>query len=169
MHATQPGIPSESEARALLAGLAVGTPTDDGSYDRDLFPHWHTVEGSCSTREYVLRRDGDGVETGVDCYPTAGAWTSPYDGATHDDPSDISIDHMVPLKNAWIVRFLFPPLLFLLSPPLASRLRSLSSSPLSFSFFRFPENPSYDKTETCCEETPILPPLLAVYLRKCMY
>lgn len=52
--------------------------------------------------EFVLRRDGDGVEVGNDCYPTAGTWTCPFDGETHSVPSDVSIDHMVPLKNAWI-------------------------------------------------------------------
>lgn len=53
--------------------------------------------------EYVLRRDGDNVEVGNDCYPTSGTWTSLFDGEVHDQPSDVSIDHMVPLKNAWIV------------------------------------------------------------------
>lgn len=52
--------------------------------------------------EFVLRRDGDNVEVGNDCYPTAGTWTCPFDGETHSIPSDVSIDHMVPLKNAWI-------------------------------------------------------------------
>lgn len=54
--------------------------------------------------EYVLRRDGDNVEVGSDCYPTSGSWTCPYDGETHSaPPSAVSIDHMVPLKNAWVV------------------------------------------------------------------
>jgi hypothetical protein len=97
-----PGIPSAAEARTLLGGLTVATPVDDGNYDRDLFPHWSAVEGACSGREYVLRRDGDGVQTGADCYPTAGTWNSPYDGAQWSDPQDIDIDHMVPLKAAWI-------------------------------------------------------------------
>ena len=77
---------------------------DDGNYERDLFPTWDTIEGACNTREYVLRRDGAGVEVGADCYPTAGTWTSPYNGGEWTLPSDVDIDHMVPLKNAWIVR-----------------------------------------------------------------
>ncbi|RYO82261.1 hypothetical protein DL766_008745 [Monosporascus sp. MC13-8B] len=99
---TPPGIPSPSSARRLLSGLKRATPIDDGTYDRDLFPHWQSVEGTCNAREYVLRRDGTGVEVGNDCYPTAGSWTSPYDGGRHVSPPDIDIDHMVPLKNAWI-------------------------------------------------------------------
>ncbi|KAI1841129.1 hypothetical protein JX266_012664 [Neoarthrinium moseri] len=95
------GIPSTANAKSQLAALTVATAVDDGSYDRDLFPHW-IESGGCSTRETVLKRDGTGVTTGSDCYPTAGSWKSPYDGATWTAPSDIDIDHMVPLKNAWI-------------------------------------------------------------------
>ncbi|KFH48180.1 hypothetical protein ACRE_009360 [Hapsidospora chrysogenum ATCC 11550] len=100
--AIPPGIPSEADARSMLSNLKVAEPNDDGSYDRDLFPHWSSVEGNCNAREFVLRRDGDNVETGNDCYPTSGSWTSPYEGEKHTEPSDVSIDHMVPLKNAWI-------------------------------------------------------------------
>jgi hypothetical protein len=54
-------------------------------------------------REYVLRRDGSGVSVGSDCYPTSGSWTCPYSGRRHTVPSSVDIDHMVPLKNAWVV------------------------------------------------------------------
>ncbi|GAB3485231.1 HNH endonuclease family protein [Nocardiopsis coralliicola] len=97
-----PNIPSASEASSLLAELEVREEQEDSPYDRSLFPHWNAVEGNCNAREYVLRRDGDGVETGNDCYPTAGSWFSEFDGETSDVPSDISIDHMVPLKEAWV-------------------------------------------------------------------
>jgi hypothetical protein len=97
-----PGIPSASTARSLLAGLRVATPTNEGTYDRDAFPHWVGVSGNCDAREYVLQRDGTSVQVDGACYPTSGRWTSPYDGATWTNPTDIDIDHMVPLKNAWI-------------------------------------------------------------------
>lgn len=51
----------------------------------------------------MLERDGDDVVTDNSCVSTSGSWTSPYDGATWDATSDVDIDHMVPLKNAWIV------------------------------------------------------------------
>jgi hypothetical protein len=70
-------------------------------YDRDKFPHWSDQGGGCNTREAVLKRDGEGVETGSDCYPTKGSWTSPYDGGRWTDPADVDIDHMVPLAQAW--------------------------------------------------------------------
>ncbi|RBQ68099.1 hypothetical protein FVER14953_08190 [Fusarium verticillioides] len=99
---TPPGIPSDSTARSLLSGLTVAASTNTGTYDRDLFPHWETYEGACNTREYVLKRDGTSVVTNSACAATSGTWKSPYDGATWTQASDIDIDHMVPLKNAWI-------------------------------------------------------------------
>ena len=100
--ATPPGIPSAATARTELAALTVATPGSGTTYDRDLFPHWHTVSGTCDTRETVLKRDGTGVVTSSACAATAGSWRSPYDGATWTAASDVDIDHVVPLKNAWI-------------------------------------------------------------------
>lgn len=53
--------------------------------------------------EYVLKRDGVNVITSSSCAATAGTWYSPYDGVTWTKAEDVDIDHMVPLKNAWIV------------------------------------------------------------------
>jgi hypothetical protein len=100
-NAIPPGIPSAATAQTELAGLTVAPDGSMDGYDRDKFPHWHTVEGACNTREMVLQRDGDGVEVGSDCAPTSGSWTSPYDGETWTQPSDVDIDHMVPLADAW--------------------------------------------------------------------
>ncbi|GAB1320963.1 Bacterial-type extracellular deoxyribonuclease [Madurella fahalii] len=97
-----PGIPSASTAKSRLASLTVKAAHDDGNYDRELFPHWNTVSGSCNAREYVLKRDGSNVVTNDACGATSGTWFSPFDGATWTAASDVDIDHMVPLKNAWI-------------------------------------------------------------------
>ncbi|KAH7038303.1 uncharacterized protein B0I36DRAFT_372419 [Microdochium trichocladiopsis] len=99
---TPPGIPSGSTAKSQLAALTVKTAVDDGTYDRDLFPHWIEQGSGCNTRETVLKRDGTNVVVNSSCAPTSGSWKSPYDGATWTAASDIDIDHMVPLKNAWI-------------------------------------------------------------------
>lgn len=96
-----PDPPSEAVARENLATLTVEAPGSDDGYDRDLFPHWHAVEGNCDTRETVLKRDGSGVSTGDDCYPTSGSWYSVYDSETLSDPSDVHIDHIVALSEAW--------------------------------------------------------------------
>jgi hypothetical protein len=87
---------------ALLATLTVAAWTHTTTYDRDLFPTWDTISGTCNTRETVLKRDGAGVVVNSACAATSGSWKSPYDGATWTAASDVDIDHMVPLKNAWI-------------------------------------------------------------------
>jgi len=97
-----PGIPSEATARTQLAGLTVKSYVDPGGYSRDLFPHWSTVSGACNTRETVLKRDGINVVQASNCAATSGTWVSPFDGATWKAASDVDIDHMVPLKNAWV-------------------------------------------------------------------
>lgn len=99
--AEPPGIPTPSEAETQLSGLTVAPDGSMDGYDRDQFPHWSSHEDNCNTRELVLERDGDNVETGTDCYPTSGSWTSDYDGETVSDPSDLDIDHVVPLAAAW--------------------------------------------------------------------
>jgi hypothetical protein len=70
-------------------------------YSRDRFPHWSSQGGGCDTRDVVLQRDGVGVAIGEGCDISGGEWVSAYDGETFADPSDLDIDHMVPLANAW--------------------------------------------------------------------
>lgn len=100
---TPPNIPSASTAATQLAGLTVAAQGPQTGYSRDLFPHWITQSGSCNTRETVLKRDGNNVVTDSACASTSGSWYSPFDGATWTAASDVDIDHMVPLSNAWKV------------------------------------------------------------------
>ncbi|GAA4568977.1 HNH endonuclease family protein [Planotetraspora kaengkrachanensis] len=99
--ATPPGIPSASTAKSELAALTVAAESHASTYDRSLFPHWITISGACDTREQVLKRDGTSVVTNSSCAATSGRWYSPYDGATWTAASDVDIDHMVPLAEAW--------------------------------------------------------------------
>ncbi|WP_425470650.1 HNH endonuclease family protein [Saccharothrix australiensis] len=99
--ATPPDIPGTATAQAELAGLTVAAEGSTAGYSRDLFPHWTTVSGTCNTRETVLKRDGTSVVTDASCAATSGRWYSPYDGATWSAASDVDIDHVVPLAEAW--------------------------------------------------------------------
>ena len=96
-----PEPPDPATSLEHLDAIPEADEASMGGYDRDLFPHWITVEGSCDTRETVLQRDGTGVSTGSDCYPTSGDWYSVYDQVWLSDPSDVSIDHIVALAEAW--------------------------------------------------------------------
>ncbi|HEX9230882.1 MAG TPA: DUF1524 domain-containing protein, partial [Jatrophihabitantaceae bacterium] len=99
--ATPPNIPSKSTAQSELNTLVVASEGSMTGYSRDLFTHWIIISGTCDTRETVLKRDGTNVVVGSNCYPTSGSWRSPYDGATWTSPSDVDIDHVVPLAEAW--------------------------------------------------------------------
>ena len=92
---------SQRHDRAIGIGH-VDRRTHTTTYQRSLFPTWDTISGSCDTRETVLKRDGTNVVVNSACAATAGTWHSPYDGATSTAASDVDIDHMVTLKNAWI-------------------------------------------------------------------
>lgn len=67
---------SAATARTYLASLTVKAEDRTG-YDRDLFPHWITISGTCNTRETVLKRDGTNVVTSSACAATSGSWYSP--------------------------------------------------------------------------------------------
>lgn len=97
------GLPpvSTRQARRALAQLHIATPGAMSGYDRSKFPHWITQDRRCDTREKVLQRDGTHVQTDHDCYPSSGSWISAYDGKTINRPSNVQIDHVVPLGNAW--------------------------------------------------------------------
>lgn len=92
---------SASTARSYLSGMSATAETHASTYDRDLFPTWITISGTCDTREYILKRDGSGVVTNSACTATSGSWTSAYDGVTTTSPSTFDIDHLVPLAEAW--------------------------------------------------------------------
>ncbi|MFC7761695.1 HNH endonuclease family protein [Catellatospora bangladeshensis] len=92
---------SYSTALSRLNALTVAAESHASTYNRDLFPHWITVSGTCNTREQVLKRDGTGVVVDSSCAATSGSWYSPYDGATWYAAADIDVDHMVPLAEAW--------------------------------------------------------------------
>lgn len=100
-YAFPPDVPPKSQVQSELNSLTVQAEGSMTGYSRDKFPHWITISGSCNTRETVLKRDGTNVVVNSDCYPTSGSWWSHYDGITAYAASDIDIDHVVPLAEAW--------------------------------------------------------------------
>ena len=101
-HVLPPNIPSTSAAQTQLNSLTVAAKGPQTGYDRSLFPHWNVVDSPCTARQVVLLRDGHDVVTDDDCQPTSGSWYSAFDDSwVYDQPSDISVDHQVPLSEAW--------------------------------------------------------------------
>ncbi|GAB3159672.1 HNH endonuclease family protein [Myceligenerans halotolerans] len=100
-YAYPPDIPSKSQVQAELNAITVEAEGPRTGYSRDKFPHWSNQGNNCNTREVVLKRDGSNVVVGADCYPDSGSWYSQFDGQTRTVPSQISIDHVVALAEAW--------------------------------------------------------------------
>ena len=99
--AAMPTPVSASTARTYLSQLTVSPEGSSDGYSRSKFPHWITQSGTCNTREVVLKRDGTNVQQDSSCAAVSGSWYSQYDGATWTAASDLDIDHMVPLAEAW--------------------------------------------------------------------
>jgi len=100
----EPGAASSAPAAEQLAALQVAPEGSMDGYSRDRFQHWIPAPQAgknCNTREAVLRRDGQGVQVDNACEATGGSWRSTYTGGTVSDDSDVDIDHMVPLAEAW--------------------------------------------------------------------
>ena len=99
--AAPPSPPDTATARKYLADIKEQAEGPQDGYSRDKFPHWIDQDKNCNTREVVLKRDGTDVQQDGSCAAVSGKWVSAYDGATWTQPSDVDIDHIVPLAEAW--------------------------------------------------------------------
>ena len=97
--------PSDGSVAAVdLLAYVVVVDEHRGGYNRELFGYPIDANGDgCNTRDEILKRDSlSPVQIDlVGCHIVAGDWLSPYDGITVSDPSEIEIDHVVALKEAW--------------------------------------------------------------------
>jgi putative cell wall-binding protein len=89
-------------ASQVFAALTVA-PDQTAIYSRSYFQTWIDANGDgCDTRAEVLIAESQvPVTKGSGCTITAGSWLSWYDGATWTNPSDVDIDHFVPLGEVW--------------------------------------------------------------------
>ncbi|MFM1964405.1 MAG: hypothetical protein RL134_130 [Actinomycetota bacterium] len=86
---------------SLLRSLEVA-PEQPSGYDRELFPHWDYLGDDCDVRDRVLIAEARrGPSTGTSCPVGTGRWFSAFDGVIVRDPSELDVDHMVPLAEAW--------------------------------------------------------------------
>ncbi|GAA3758531.1 hypothetical protein GCM10022240_09060 [Microbacterium kribbense] len=91
--------------RQLLNSLKVGSESNSG-YNRDYFKHWIDANHDCQdTRAEVLiaksRTRVTFSTSSNGCVVKTGNWLSPFDNRTWTAASDVDIDHMVPLAEAW--------------------------------------------------------------------
>ena len=73
-------------------------------YDRGEWRHWLDEDGDCQdARQEALIAEADGpltYETEEQCRVETGRWVDPYTLEVFEDPSDLDVDHVVPLANA---------------------------------------------------------------------
>lgn len=90
-------------ARDLLVTLVVEQSIDDGSYERPSFgDDYVDADNDCEdTRNEILIRDSRRGTTGK-CEVETGYWQSEYETFSASQASEITVDHLVALKEAWI-------------------------------------------------------------------
>ena len=100
---TQSPIVNGEVPLAELLGLLVVAEEVPAGYDRDLFRHWIDEDGDgCSARAEVLIAEAqERPSIGDRCALVGGRWWSLYDERTFTNASEIDIDHVVALKEAW--------------------------------------------------------------------
>lgn len=87
------------ETMTQLEQLVVAAETSSDGYDRGLFGRgWIDADGDgCDTRCEVLADERRTDLPGL----SHGGWHSLFDGYTTNDPSELDIDHVVALGEAW--------------------------------------------------------------------
>ena len=101
---------SERAMREQLDGVSggatsSGAPSPSGyqEYDRDLYAHWSDADGDCIDARHEVLAAESRVEvtyTRDGCAVTSGLWICPFTGKRITDPSELHVDHMVPLAEA---------------------------------------------------------------------
>ncbi|WP_372655913.1 HNH endonuclease family protein [Halobacteriovorax sp.] len=94
---------SKIEAEQFLGGIKEQIATDEKQYSRKEFKHWTDDDKNClDTRAEVLKIRSL-VEVNIsNCRVVNGLWNDYYYREELSKASDIDIDHIVPLKDAWI-------------------------------------------------------------------
>ena len=97
-------LPFPATMSENLSLTVAPVPNDIPSYDRDEWRHWVDEDRDCQdTRQEVLIEESSSpveYEDSDQCRVAEGEWDGPYTGEQFTDPSDMDIDHMVPLGNA---------------------------------------------------------------------
>lgn len=94
-----PAAANEARLRDAVDRLTVRAETNAG-YERSKFDHWVDANDDCQdTRDEVLDQESRVNVSGCDI--RRGKWFSYYDHKTWRRSSDVDIDHLVPLAEAW--------------------------------------------------------------------
>jgi hypothetical protein len=80
-------------------------PEDNTGSSRERWGGWIDADRDCqNTRQEVLVAEGTGVRFSASsggCTVSAGTWRSFFDGKVYTSPTQVQIDHLVPVAEAW--------------------------------------------------------------------
>ncbi|CAB4577443.1 MAG: DUF1524 domain-containing protein [Actinobacteria bacterium] len=93
---------SAAEIENKFAALLVASEITEG-YDRSLFPHWIDADrDGCNARYEVLIAEAITPPSVTNrCRLIGGSWRSEFDYKIFRNPSQLDVDHFVPLAEAW--------------------------------------------------------------------
>lgn len=99
-------LPGGNSALEALGSLEVKGKAPKTGYSRDQFGGGWSMTSGCSTRNIILNRDLKDVQLDDECNVTSGILNDPYTAqqivfSRSDNASDIQIDHLVALSDAW--------------------------------------------------------------------
>jgi len=103
LFATTPAIAETYKAADFAGVLTLAKESNSGTYNRNLFKHWIDQDGDgCDTRsEVLIEESSTAALLGPKCKVISGKWLSRFDNRSFTNPSQLDIDHLVPLKEAW--------------------------------------------------------------------
>lgn len=88
-----------TDLQGAIASLVVAVPNDGAGYTRSRFGGFVDADrNGCDTPCEVLARQRRGDLPGL----AGGGWWSAYDAYSTDDSTELEVDHVVALKEAWV-------------------------------------------------------------------
>ena len=97
-------VPTRAAPTTILVITVAPIPANIPEYDRGDWKHWVDEDGDCqdARQEVLVEESLDEVtfETDRQCRVETGRWYGAFTAVYVEDPGDLDIDHMVPLKNA---------------------------------------------------------------------
>ena len=101
---TQEAATATSAPALSLTIIVAPVPAEVAEYSRSHWRHWTDEDGDCQdARQEVLISESlveVSFESERECRVATGRWYGAFSGAYVDEPGDLDIDHLVPLKNA---------------------------------------------------------------------